>query len=141
MKKAAKKIGMAIVMIATISLMSSFIVNTNNQSQKYFVVYGFDYSGNYDNNLKFSSVIISDVIKAECDYSIRQIETEIKAEFRTYYDKNQSAKRGIEIRDISIQNFSSYDDAVAGKRKIIKTYEPKQLDPLQLNYFTFYCKD
>jgi hypothetical protein len=140
MKKLIKKISMAIAMIATVSLMSSFVMDTNSQSQKYFVVYGFDYSGQYDNSLKFSSVIISDVIKAECDYSISQIEAEIKADFRTYYDKNQAKKRGIEIRDITIQRFASYDEAVAGKRKIIKTYEPKQLDPLQLNYFTFYCK-
>ncbi|MEO6681943.1 MAG: hypothetical protein ABIN48_03875 [Ginsengibacter sp.] len=141
MKKLIAKMSLAIVMIATMGIMSSFLINTEIQSQKYFVVYGFDYAGNYDKNLKFSSVIISDVIKAECGYSVGKIESEMKAEFRKYYEKNQSAKRGIEIRDISIQNFPSYDEAVAGKRKIIKTYEPKQLDPLQLNYFTFHCND
>ena len=136
-----KSLAIVTILIATVSLMSSFVMNTTNQSQKYFVVYGFDYSGSYSKDLKFSSVIISDVIKAECNYSVGRIETEIKAEFRAYYDKNQSKRRGIEIRDIAIQRFASHDEAVAGKRKIIKAYEPKQLDPLQLNFFTFYCKD
>jgi hypothetical protein len=139
MKTTIRKIKMGIVLIATVSLMSSFTAEL--KAQTFFVVYGFDYTGYYDKSHQPSSVIISDVVKADCDYSVGQIQSEMKAAFRAYYDRTQYKKRGIDIRDIEVQTFSSYDDAVAGKRKIIKTYEPKQLDPLQLNNFTFYCND
>ena len=139
MKNVLRKIRRAPFLIASISLMSSFAANL--KGQKFFVVYGFDHAGYYDSSHKPSSVIVSDVVKAECDYSVGQIETEMKAAFRTYYDKTQYKKRSIDIKDIEVQAFSSYDDAVVGKRKLIRTYEATQKDPLTLNFFTFNCND
>ena len=139
MKKVLRKISRATLLIATISLMSSFA--TNLKGQKFFVVYGFDHAGYYDSSHKPSSVIVSDVVKAECDYSVGQIETELKSAFRSYYDKTQYKKRSIDIKDIDVQAFSSYDDAVAGKRKLIRTYEATEKEPLILNFFSFYCND